>query len=84
MTSSRRTFSTILKVAIFVGLLACWLIYVWYKRHELDNNFKITTGTINGVTKSGWKGSGRGIEYEYYVDGKKYNGEGGSKNLRYL
>ena len=60
----------------FILLAISVIVYALFRRHELDNNYKITIGQVTEITGPGAKsGADYGLNYIYEVDHKKYSGE---------
>jgi hypothetical protein len=61
---------------IFILSAISAIVYVLFRRHELDNNYKIAIGQVTEITGPGAKsGADYGLNYIYEVDHKKYSGE---------
>ena len=61
---------------IFILSAISTIIYALFRRHELDNNYKIAIGQVIEITGPGAKsGDDYGLNYIYEVDGKEYSGE---------
>jgi len=61
---------------IFILSAVSMIIYALFRRHELDNNYKIAIGQVTELTGPGAKsGADYGLNYIYQVDGKEYSGE---------
>ncbi|MBC7722788.1 MAG: hypothetical protein H7068_12240 [Pedobacter sp.] len=60
---------------IFLGLIAAWFIYIFYKNQTLLNSYKITTGQVKHIFPPSYKNNGYKIQYDYLIDDKKYRGE---------
>lgn len=64
---------------IVIGFCIVWILYGQYKMYSLDKHYKLTTGVVNHVAPPTYKNYTRAIQYDYFVDGIKYNGEIGAK-----
>lgn len=60
----------------FIALAISVIVYALFRRHELNNNYKITIGQVTQITGPGAKsGADYGLNYIYEVNQKKYSGE---------
>ncbi len=60
----------------FIAAATSVIAYALFRRHELDNNYKISIGTVTEMTGPGARSGGDyGLNYIYEVDHQKYTGE---------
>ncbi len=58
---------------IIISFLISGVFYASFRRHELENNYKIASGQVTEVTGPGAKSGGDyGLNYIYEVNHKKY------------
>ena len=61
---------------IVISLLIFGVVYALFRRHELDNNYKIAIGQVTEITgPSAKSGADYGLNYMFEVDHKKYSGD---------
>ena len=61
---------------IFILSAILMVVYALFRRHELDNNYKVVIGQVTEITGPGAKtGADFGLNYIYVVDHKNYSGE---------
>jgi hypothetical protein len=60
----------------FILIAISVLGYARFRRHELDNNYRIAIGQVTEITGPGAKsGADYGLNYIYEVNNKQYSGE---------
>jgi len=61
---------------IIISFLVSGVVYALFRRHELENNYKIAIGQVTEITGAGAKsGADYGLNYIYEVNQKKYSGD---------
>jgi hypothetical protein len=63
-------------VSVFILFSTSVIVYALFRRHELDDNYKIAIGQVTEVTGPAAKsGADYGLNYIYEVNQKKYSGD---------
>lgn len=61
---------------IIISFLLLGVAYALFRRHELDNNYKIAIGQVTEITGPAAKSGGDyGLNYTFEVDHKEYSGD---------
>ena len=72
MTFNRNQIIGVTFILIAISLVG----YALFRRHELDNNYRIAIGQVIEITGPGAKsGADYGLNYIYEVNNKQYSGE---------
>lgn len=52
------------------------LFFMFYRKHELLENYKITAGKVTEINRPGWKSYGDfSVHFEYIINGIKYKSD---------
>jgi hypothetical protein len=72
-----RKYYKVVSTVLVIGFILFWIIWTEYKAQVIKQNFILTTGQINGITKETYKNRSKSVKYSYKVAGVTYNGESG-------